>query len=48
MERTMNVDTISSPGGTMQQPMKAAEMVDAGRKNKEKVSEQPQAADDDP
>ena len=44
----MNVDTISSPGGMMQQPMRAAEMVDAGRKNKEKVSEQPQAADATP
>ena len=44
----MNVDTISSPGGMTQQPMKAAEMVDAGRKNKESVSAESQAADAGP
>ncbi len=41
----MNVDTISSPGGTTQQPLKAAEMVDAGRKHKESVGNEPQAAE---
>lgn len=44
----MNVDTTSSPGGTTQQPLKAAEMVDAGRKNKESVSAEPQAGDSTP
>ncbi len=44
----MNVDTISSPGGMTHQPPKAAEMIDAGRKNKESVSAEPQAAEATP
>ena len=44
----MNVDTISSPGGMAQQPLKAAEMVNAGRRNKESASAEPQAAEATP
>lgn len=44
----MSVDTISSPGGMTQQPLKSAEIIDSGRKNKDSVSAEPQAADDNP
>jgi len=40
----MNVDTISSPGAVTQQPPKAAEAIDSGRKNKESKGSEPQAA----
>lgn len=42
----MNADTISSPGGMMHQPPKAAETIDTSRKNKESIASEPQAAAD--
>lgn len=44
----MNVDTISSPGGMTQQPMKAAEVIDSVRKNKDSAAEEPESATDIP
>ncbi len=44
----MNVDTISSPGGMSQQPMKAAEIIDSGRKSKDSFAGEPQSATDNP
>ena len=44
----MSVDTISSPGGMTQQPPKASEMIDYGRKSKESVVAEPQAAENNP
>ena len=44
----MNVDTISNPGAMTQQPPKSAEIIDSGRKNKDSVSAEPQAAEDNP
>ena len=44
----MNVDTISSPGGMTQQPPKAAELIDSGRKNKDSAAAEPQAAAENP
>ncbi len=34
----MNVDTISSPGGSVQQQLKPAEQIDAARKNKDSLT----------
>ena len=44
----MNADTISSPGGMMHQPPKAAELIDQGRKNKDSAAAKPQAAAESP
>lgn len=41
----MSVDTISSPGGMAQQPLKAAEIINSARKRKDSVTAEPQAAD---
>lgn len=38
----MDVNTISNPGGMMQQQVKPAEQIDTGRKNKETLSEESQ------
>ena len=44
----MNVDTINSPGGMLQQAAKPAEAVDSGGKNKESISDNPQPSSDNP
>ena len=44
----MNVATISSPGGVMQEQAKPAVIIDAQRKNKNSMSAEPQAATDSP
>lgn len=44
----MNIDSINSPGGLVQQPLKSAEMVDSGRKNKESVAAEPQVSEKNP
>jgi flagellar protein FlaG len=44
----MNVDTISSPGGTASQKLKPAEQIDAGRKTKESLSKEPQDSPENP
>lgn len=47
-ETAMNVDTISSPGGMTQQPVKPAEMIDSERKSKESLVAEPKAAEETP
>lgn len=44
----MNIDSISSPGGFVQQPPKSAELIDSGRKNKESLNAEPQAPEKNP
>jgi flagellar protein FlaG len=44
----MNVDTISSTGGLLQQQPRATELIDAGRKNRETAKPEPQAAPENP
>lgn len=44
----MSVDTISSPGGMTQQPLKAAEVIDSSRKSKDAVTAEPKAATENP
>ncbi|GAB6192640.1 flagellar protein FlaG [Desulfocastanea catecholica] len=42
----MSVDTISSPGGMTQHPLKAAEIIHSARKRKDSMSAEPQSADE--
>lgn len=44
----MNVDTISSPGGSFQQTLKPAEQIDTARKNKESLTADVETAVDSP
>lgn len=44
----MNVDTISSPGGSVQQQLKPAEQIDAARKNKDSLTADKETAVDNP
>lgn len=44
----MNVDTISSPGGSVQQQLKHAEQIDSARKNKESFTSEPEVAAENP
>ena len=44
----MNVDTISSPGGMVQQPSRSAEQIDNARKNKDSFTSEPEVAVENP
>lgn len=44
----MNVDTIGSPGGIVQQPLKSAELIDSDRKSRNTVNTEPQASANNP
>ena len=44
----MNVDTISSPGGMVQQPPRSAEQIDNARKNKDSFTSEPEVAVENP
>jgi len=44
----MNVDTISSPGGSVQQQLKPAEQIDTARKNKDSFISEPEVAVESP
>jgi len=44
----MNVDTISSPGGSVQQQLKPAEQIDTARKNKDSLTAEVETAVDSP
>ena len=44
----MNVDTISSPGGTVQQPPRPAEQIDTARKNRDSFASEPEIQAESP
>lgn len=44
----MNIDTIGSPGGMTQQPLKSAELIDNDRKNKNALRSEPQVSSENP
>jgi flagellar protein FlaG len=44
----MNVDTISNPGGMVQQPPRSAEQIDNARKNKDSFTSEPEVQVESP